>query len=85
MQSNEIVPMPPNHPPTLADSTAINCPACGHNLFEKRDMLRRFSALVSPDGKERLLSLTVPICAKCGQILDEMVPPELREQKPKLV
>jgi hypothetical protein len=41
---------------------------CGGLLFTTKTMVKRLSALMSPDAKEHMIPIEVHICDKCGKV-----------------
>lgn len=41
---------------------------CGGMTFKTVSMVKRLSALMSPDGKEHLIPVEVYICDKCNKV-----------------
>jgi uncharacterized Zn finger protein len=61
-------------PQTLGSSMAIRCEACGFDLFTQVIMFRKISAILSPTGREEIISLPVPACTMCGGVNAAMLP-----------
>ncbi len=51
----------------IADAPWQECD-CGGLLFEPACMVKRLSALVSPDGKEHNIPVDVMVCTSCKKI-----------------
>jgi len=43
---------------------------CGSGLWDQATQLRRMSAIISKDGKEKLIALPVVVCKECGKELE---------------
>lgn len=41
---------------------------CGGLLFTTASMVKRLSALISPDGKEHMIPVDVYLCTSCGKV-----------------
>jgi len=52
----------------------VVCDSCGHHIFEKGTVLKRFSAITSPTGDEIVVPVEVFSCIKCGGVNDEFLP-----------
>lgn len=48
---------------------------CNSEQFVAHYLLRKLSALVSPNGQETIIPIQVFACAMCGQIHDDFLPP----------
>ena len=52
----------------LKDAETIKCKSCNNYLFITSFILKRLSALVSPNGQEALIPVQVYSCGNCGQV-----------------
>ena len=57
----------------LKDAETIKCKNCGNYLFIQSFVLKKLSALVSPNGQEALIPVQVYSCGNCGTILEGML------------
>ena len=55
----------------ISQTTAMKCEKCGNNTFKQTMMLRKLSAIVSPNGKETIIPVGVFACEACGHINKE--------------
>ena len=55
------------------DAETIKCKNCGNYLFIQSFVLKKLSALVSPNGQEALIPVQVYSCGNCGTILEGML------------
>tara|TARA_R100000152_G_C6616191_1_gene68405 strand:+ start:96 stop:338 length:243 start_codon:yes stop_codon:yes gene_type:complete len=55
----------------LSHAKDIECEECGNKGFRQSMMLKKLSALVSPNGKEAIIPVMVFACDKCGHINEE--------------
>jgi len=55
----------------LKDATTLKCTHCENYLFIQSFILKKISALVSPTGKEELITIPVFTCGNCGNVLDD--------------
>jgi hypothetical protein len=62
----------------IKNTTQVICEGCKGIAFQSAVMLRKESALMSPDGKVTFIQIPCVVCAECGQISKELLPEELR-------
>ena len=55
----------------ISKTTPIQCEACGGSTFKQTLLLRKLSSLVSPDGQETIVPMSVFACEKCGHVNKE--------------
>ena len=55
----------------ITKTSAIKCEACENQTFKQTLLLRKLSALVSPNGQETLVPVQVFACEKCGYVNSE--------------
>ena len=55
----------------ITKTSAINCESCENSTFKQSLLLRKLSALVSPNGQETLVPVQVFACEKCGNVNPE--------------
>ena len=55
----------------ISKTTAIKCEKCENQTFKQSLLLRKLSALVSPNGQETLVPVQVFACEKCGNVNSE--------------
>ena len=55
----------------ISKTSAINCESCENSTFKQSLLLRKLSALVSPNGQETLVPVQVFACEKCGNVNKE--------------
>ena len=91
--------MPRQQMPDLSQATDITCENCGNLTFEEVMMLKKVSALVSPNGKEGIVPIPTFACVACGWVnkmfrpfkqvaeatADEMPAEPTEQTRPKLV
>jgi len=56
------------NPDTLPD---IECIECKSKYFIQALRIKRVSAIISPDGKERYVQIPVMLCASCNEELSQ--------------
>ena len=54
--------------PDLSNATDIVCENCGNLTFEEVLLLKKVSALVSPNGKEGIVPIPTFACVACGYV-----------------
>ena len=54
----------------LKDAETIKCKSCNNYLFITSFILKRLSALVSPNGQEALVPVQVYSCGNCGEVAE---------------
>ena len=55
----------------ISKTSAIKCDKCENQTFKQSLLLRKLSALVSPNGQETLVPVQVFACEKCGNVNSE--------------
>ena len=55
----------------FSKTSEIKCDACGGQTFKQTLLLRKMSALVSPNGQEVIIPMQVFACEKCGHVNKE--------------
>ena len=65
----------------LKDSTGIVCSHCGNDIFVPGMMVRKISRLVTGSAKDIISPVQIPLCSKCMEPLDEVIPDTLRKPK----
>ena len=58
----------------------IKCEKCEHTGFKQTMMLKRLSALVSPNGQEAIVPVMAFACDTCGHINDEFLNADITAQ-----
>ena len=58
----------------INDLDGVVCDACENPTFIQVHLLRKISAVLSPNGKGGFLPLPVFQCAACGNINKELMP-----------
>jgi|TARA_X000001036_G_scaffold148177_1_gene140861 uncharacterized Zn finger protein len=57
----------------LSKADTLNCQACGNYLFITSTIIKKISAIMSPNGQEGLIPIEVFSCGNCGQVPKEML------------
>tara|TARA_R100001443_G_scaffold87712_1_gene94270 strand:- start:797 stop:1072 length:276 start_codon:yes stop_codon:yes gene_type:complete len=60
----------------LKDLDDVVCSECGNPTFIQVHLLRKISAVMSPNGKGGFLPVPIFQCANCGHINEELMPRE---------
>ena len=55
----------------FSKTSEIKCEACEGSTFKQTLLLRKLSALVSPNGQETIIPMQVFACEKCGHVNKE--------------
>ena len=55
----------------LGKTTEICCEKCGNKTFKQTLLIRKLSALVSPNGQETIVPMQVFACESCGHVNKE--------------
>jgi hypothetical protein len=63
-----------NIPVGLDSTEEIKCDECAGTAFRPAFLLRKVSALVSPNGKETVIPIQVFACDSCGHVNKEFLP-----------
>ena len=52
----------------MSQTTPIKCEKCENQTFKQTLLIRKLSALVSPNGQETIVPMAVFACEKCGHV-----------------
>jgi len=55
----------------MSQTTQIKCEKCENSTFKQTLLIRKMSALVSPNGQEQYVPIAVFACEKCGHVNSE--------------
>ena len=55
----------------ISQTSEMKCDECENNTFKQTMMLRKMSAIVSPNGQETIIPVAVFACEKCGNVNEE--------------
>ena len=55
----------------ISKTSAIKCEKCENSTFKQTLLIRKMSALVSPNGQEQIIPIGVFACEKCGHVNTE--------------
>ncbi len=56
------------------DLVSISCEKCKNQTFAEVLLLKKISALLSPNGKESIVPIPVMACNSCGWVNKEFLP-----------
>lgn len=62
----------------MSQTEAVRCPECGCEVFEQGMLLRKVSPLLTGTGQPGLVPVMAFHCVKCGTVLEEYLPEELK-------
>ena len=52
----------------ISKTSAVKCEKCENQTFKQTLLIRKLSALVSPNGQEQIIPIGVFACEKCGHV-----------------
>ena len=55
----------------VGQTTPVKCEKCENSTFKQTLLLRKVSALISPNGQEQYIPVAVFACEKCGHVNSE--------------
>jgi uncharacterized Zn finger protein len=55
----------------VSQTTPVQCEKCENQTFKQTLLIRKVSALVSPNGQEQYVPIAVFACEKCGHVNSE--------------
>jgi len=77
---------PPRRPQITLDHTSPVTCSCGGQVFRgDYFIVREASRLLTGETQDSVGPVQVVVCVKCEEILQKMLPPELRENKVEIV
>ena len=59
-----------------SNTTDVKCSKCGHDVFVPVFLVKKISAIMSPNGQEIIAPMQVFGCNSCGHINEEFMPRE---------
>ena len=60
----------------MSQTSEMKCDKCENLTFKQTIMLRKMSAIVSPNGQETIIPMAVFACEKCNHVNDEFIKSE---------
>ncbi len=65
-------PLPQAQPKVdLSTAETMKCEQCGSTLWKNAFIIKRISAIVSPNGQETIIPMAVFACESCNHVNDE--------------
>lgn len=61
-------------PEMVKSATDVVCEKCGGLTFKPIALLKKVSALLSPNGREMILPIQAFACDKCSHVNEDFVP-----------
>ena len=55
----------------ISKTSAVKCEKCDNQTFKQTLLIRKMSAIISPDGQETIIPMAVFACEKCGHVNKE--------------
>lgn len=78
-----------NNPPQqqmqvdLSSSKPMVCKNCGHDVFISGVKIRTISKILTGTAQDAILPIDVFLCGDCGEINQDLLPPQIRELESK--
>ena len=69
-------PLPQQVNGDISQADDVKCDECGHDVFIPVFMIKKVSAIMSPNGQEIIAPVQVFGCNKCGHVNQEFMPRE---------
>jgi len=69
-------PLPTQANIDISKADDIKCDECGHDTFIPVFLIKKVSAIMSPNGQEIIAPVQVFGCNKCGHVNQEFMPRE---------
>ena len=69
-------PLPSQVNVDISQADDVKCDKCGHDVFIPVFMIKKVSAIMSPNGQEIIAPMQVFGCNSCGHINEEFMPRE---------
>jgi len=67
----------------LSKSTELVCEYCKHNVFIPAIMFRKISKIITGGKSDAIIPIEAYCCGDCGEICEELLPPELKLKEVK--
>ena len=55
----------------MSQTSEMKCDKCENSTFKQTMLLRKMSAIVSPNGQEAIIPVAVFACEACGHVNEE--------------
>ena len=62
----------------ISKSKPILCEKCGYDTFVTGGKFRKISKLLTGTPQDVVIPIDIFICGNCGEVCEELMPPELR-------
>ena len=69
-------PLPQQVNVDISQADDVKCSECGHDVFIPVFLIKKISAIMSPNGQEVIAPMQVFGCNKCGHVNTEFMPRE---------
>jgi hypothetical protein len=69
---------------TLKDGKQLKCKKCNGAYFMPVSSYFTFSKILTGASQDSIQEVPVALCGACGTPLEELLPKEMREEKPKI-
>jgi hypothetical protein len=69
-------PLPKQVNVDLSQADDVKCVECEHDVFIPVFLIKKISAIMSPNGQEVIAPMQVFGCNKCGHVNEEFMPRE---------
>ena len=69
-------PLPSQVNVDISQADDAKCDKCGHDVFVPVFLIKKVSAIMSPNGQEIIAPVQVFGCNNCGNVNDEFMPRE---------
>ena len=69
-------PLPSQVNVDISQADDAKCDKCGHDVFVPVFLIKKVSAIMSPNGQEIIAPVQVVGCNSCGHVNDEFMPRE---------
>ena len=66
---------------SLNDARDVAC-ECGNKIFMDGFSFKKVSRLITGGAKDAVIPVQLYLCTQCGKPLDELLPDEMKSQKP---
>ena len=63
----------------LTHAKTLECDECGGKGFKQTMMLKKLSALMSPNGQESIIPVAAFACEKCGHVNKEFQEMDIKQ------
>lgn len=72
----------PNQPKIdLSKATEIACQECGGTVFIPGNKFLKISKIITGTPKDAIIPAEIYLCGECGEIIEELLPEELKKNQ----